>query len=246
MELTEDRNMNENLDDFLSNNRGIIKTRKGLVWAIIGVAGFLSYLGLLTVLSMIPPLQWLTGPLTGLLFFATGLIFLELSTGGYNLPLTAMMIGTLLIYIGTADQLFPAIRESLGDKVTGGIMIAFGILMLILPLIAVKYYQGKYKTSVDATVIHVEHQVSRVRRGHRTMTYRPIYEFTYLGKEYTVTDKIFSSGSHPSTGEERELLIDENNPERFVDIERIKTRNISSFIAPVIVLALGIYLMVAG
>ncbi|MBO4911003.1 MAG: hypothetical protein J5476_17175, partial [Lachnospiraceae bacterium] len=68
---------------------------------------------------------------------------------------------------------------------------------------------------------------------------------TYSGKEYTVTDKVSSSGSHPSTGEERELLIDDKHPERFVDIERLKTRPVTSYIAPLIVLALGVYLMVA-
>ena len=70
--------------------------------------------------------------------------------------------------------------------------------------------------------------------------------FTYSGQEYTVTDKVFKSGKHPSTGEERKLLIDEKKPERFVDIERMKERSVSSYVAPVIIMALGIYLMVAG
>ncbi len=237
--------MSEDLDDFLSNNKGAIKTRKGLVLAIVGVAGFFTYLGLLTVLSMNPFLQWLTPPLTGLLFFAAGVLFLVWSTGGYNLPLIAMLIGVLLMYVGITDQFFPDIRYGLGDKATGGIFIAFGILMLLFPLIAYKYYRNKYQTSVDATVIHVEHQVSRAHRGHHAVTYCPVYQFTYMGKEYRVTDTLYSDGPHPSTGEERELLIDENNPECFKDIARVKSRTVAQYIAPVIVLAIGIYLMVA-
>ena len=66
------------------------------------------------------------------------------------------------------------------------------------------------------------------------------------GKEYTVMDNIYSSGSHPSTGEEREFLIDENNPEHFFDPERMKSGSISRYIVPAILFALGIYLIVAG
>lgn len=43
----------------------------------------------------------------------------------------------------------------------------------------------------------------------------------------------------------RELLIDENNPNHFFDIDRMKEKSIISYIAPVIVIALGIYLIVA-
>ncbi|MBR5177660.1 MAG: hypothetical protein IKW90_02515 [Lachnospiraceae bacterium] len=237
--------MSENNNDFPANNNGIIKTKKGLVLAIVGGVGFIFYLIILGALSTIPPLQWLTVTLTGVLFFVAGIIFLALSKNSYNLPLIALMIGVLLMYMSITEKFFPAIREGLGDKATGGIMIVFAILMVVFPFMAVSYYKGKYKTTVYAEVIHVEHHRSRTTRGHHGITYRPIYQFTYSGKEYTVTDKVSSSGSHPSTGEERELLIDDKHPERFVDIERLKTRPVTSYIAPLIVLALGVYLMVA-
>ena len=238
--------MSENGNDFLANNNGIVKTKKGLVLTIIGILGFIVYLGVVTVLTAIPNLQWLGIALVGLLFFAAGIIFLAMSQGTYNLPLFAMMIGVLIMYVSITEKFFMSVREGLGDKATGGIMIAFAILMLLFPLIAVKYYKSKYTVSVDATVIHVEHKFSRTSRGHHAITYRPIYEFTYMGKEYDVTDKLYRSGKHPSTGEERELLIDGNKPERFVDIERIKERSIGSYVGPIIVLAVGIYLVVAG
>ena len=237
--------MSENNNDFLANNNGIIKTKKDLVLAIVGGVGFIFYLIVLGALSAIPPLQWLTVTLTGVLFFVFGIIFLALSKSKYNLPLIAMMIGVLLMYMSITEKFFPAIREGLGDKATGGIMVVFAILMVVFPFMAVSYYKSKYKTTVYAEVIHVEHHRSRTTRGHHGITYRPIYQFTYSGKEYTVTDKVSSSGTHPSTGEERELLIDDKHPERFVDIERMKTKSVTSYIAPLIVLALGVYLMVA-
>ena len=237
--------MSENNNDFLANNNGIIKTKKGLVLAIVGGVGFILYLIVLGTLSVIPSLQWLTIALTGVLFFVVGIIFLALSKNSYNLPLIAMMIGVLLMYMSITEKFFPAVREGLGDKATGGIMVLFAIIMVVAPFIAISHYKNKYQTSVYAEVIHVEHHRSRTTRGHHGITYRPIYQFTYSGKEYTVTDKVSSSGSHPSTGEERLLLIDENNPEHFVDIERLKTRPVTSYIVPVIVLAIGVYLMVA-
>ena len=168
----EEKRTDNSQNDVFANNNGIIKSWKGLALAIAGIIGFIGFLVVLSVLSAIPALKWLTVALTGLLFFAAGIIFLFFSKTGYNLP------------------------------------------------------------------------ISRIGKGHHAKVYRPVYEFTYSGKEYTVTDKVYQSGQHPSTGEERELLIDRNNPERFVDIERLKSRSIYSYVFPVIVLALGIYLVV--
>ena len=242
--LMENKEIDNN--DVFANNRGVIKSPKGLILAIVGIAGFIGYIILLGVLSTMPSYQWMTVALTGLLFFVAGIIFMAVSKNSYNLPLFAMTIGVILLYLSVTERFFPDVREGLGDKGPGGILIAFGILMLLFPFIATAYYKSKYKVTVYAEVIHVEHHFSRTSKGHHAITYRPIYVFTYSGQEYTVTDKVFKSGKHPSTGEERKLLIDERKPERFVDIERMKERSVSSYVAPVIIIALGIYLMVAG
>ncbi len=57
--------------------------------------------------------------------------------------------------------------------------------------------------------------------------------------------RIVAGTEQPAAGEIRELLIDENNPNHFFDIDRMKEKSIISYIAPVIVIALGIYLIVA-
>ena len=242
-DMSEDRSNGENNNDVFANNRGVVKSWKSLVLIIVGFFGFIFAM---TAFSAIPSLKWLTPALFGLLFFVVGIVFLKMSKTSYNLPLIAMLIGTLLMYIAIFDKYFPDIRDTIGDKISGAVMILFGIIMLVYPFAVVAHYKRKYNETVLATVIHVETHFSRGAKSLHSKTFRPIYQFTYLGKEYTVTDAVYSSGNHPSTGEERDLLIDANNPEHFFDLERMKELPPTRFIAPVILFALGIYLIVAG
>lgn len=239
--MSEDRFDRDDNNDVFANNRGVIKSWKGLVLA---VGGFIGFIALLTVFSMIPPLQWLTPALVGLLFLVVGIIFLKMSKTSYILPLFGVLIGTVLMFFCITDKFFPGFIDAVGDRGVGTIIIAFGIIMLIYPFAMTWYYKNSYKETVEAVVVCVDSHISRT--GHHAMTYRPVYEFTYSGRTYQVTDKVYSSGSHPSTGEVRDILIDENNPEHFVDLERMKIKSPSSYIFPVILLALGIYLVVAG
>ncbi len=241
--MSEDRfDREEEKEDIFANNKGVIKSWKGLVLA---VGGFVGYLVLLTVFSAIPSLQWLTPAMVGLLFFVVGILFLKMSKTSYMLPLFAVLIGTVLMFFCISEKFFPGFIDAVGDKGAGVIIIAFGIIMLIYPFAAIWYYKNKYKETVEATVAYVDSHISRTGKGHHVRTYRPVYEFTYSGRTYQVMDKVYSSGNHPVKGEERELLIDEDNPEHFVDPERMKSRSPASYIVPAILLALGIYLVVA-
>ena len=231
-----------NKNDIFANNNGVIKSWKGLAAVIVVFVGYLALLG---VLSAIPSLQWLAAPLFGLLFFVTGLIFLAMSNGSYNAPLFAMMIGTVLMFVSLSDKFVPSLRESIGSKGEGAIVAAFGVIMIICPFAVTGIIKARYNETVNATVAYVERHFSRSRKGHHAYTYRTTYEFTFEGKTYEVKDKLYTSGDHPATGEERELRINPDNPEKFYNLERLKSKSPASFIFPVILLALGIYLMVA-
>ena len=101
-----------------------------------------------------------------LVTFVAGLVFLKMSKTSFTGPLIAVLIGTLLIYLCIFDKCFPNIRETIGDKISGAIMIAFAIIMLIYPFAVTGYYKRKYKETVIATVIHVESHFSRAGKGH--------------------------------------------------------------------------------
>lgn len=242
--MSEDRTNREE-NDFFANNNGIVKSWKGLILAITGILGFVGYIVLLAYLATIPSLQWLVVTLTGLLFFAAGVFFLALSKGSYNLPIFTIMIGTVLMASAISEKFFPGFIDSIGDALAGAVFAVFGLIMLLYPFIVTACIKSRYRVTVDATVIYVERNFSRARKGHHAYTYRTAYEFTYNGKVYEVKDKIFTSGEHPATGEERELRIKSKKPEAFYDLERLKRKSPLSYVFPVILLALGIYLMVA-
>ena len=103
--MSEDRFDNEdNKDDVFANNKGVIKSWKGLVLA---VGGFIGYMALLIVCSMMPSLQWLTPGLVGLLFLVVGIIFLNMSKTSYTLPLFGVLIGVVLMFWCIAGKFFP-------------------------------------------------------------------------------------------------------------------------------------------
>ena len=58
--MSEDRS-DKDTHDFLANNNGVVKTKKGLVLTIIGIVGFFVYLGVVSVLAAIPDLQLAVG-----------------------------------------------------------------------------------------------------------------------------------------------------------------------------------------
>ena len=111
--MSEDRSNGDNNNDVFANNRGVVKSWKSLVLIIVGFFGFIFAM---TAFSAIPSLKWLTPALFGLLFFVVGIVFLKMSKTSYNLPLIAMLIGTLLMYIAIFDKYFPDIRDTIGDR----------------------------------------------------------------------------------------------------------------------------------
>ena len=119
-DMSEDRSNGDNNNDVFANNRGVVKSWKSLVLIIVGFFGFIFAM---TAFSAIPSLKWLTPALFGLLFFVVGIVFLKMSKTSYNLPLIAMLIGTLLMYIAIFDKYFPDIRDTIGDKISGAVMI---------------------------------------------------------------------------------------------------------------------------
>ena len=242
-----DRKMSDNRFDRedrgeISNNEGVFKTWKGL---LLFLAGFFGLCFAIVICSIIPPLKWLGIALVGLYFMIGGFIFLKSGKGASGAPWVAVFIGAVTMYMSIKDQFFPELTGKIGDRGTGAILISFALIMVLYRYVMIAYAKSKCRETVMSTVVRVDCNRSYDGDGHHVRTFRPVYEFMYAGREYTVMNRIFSSGRHPMVGESRELLIDENNPEVFYDIKAMKP-TIGSFIFPAILVALGIYLIVAG
>ncbi len=233
--------MRDDDNNVFEENSGLFKTWTG---TLLFVGGFLGFLAAILVLSLIPSLKWLMLTMVGLYFFVGGVFFIKMSKGSFFAPMIAVLAGVVIMYLALSEKFFPDLSDAIGDTGTGAIITVIGIIFLVYPFAVTAYYKKRYKASVIATVSRVDHHYSRSGR-HYSQTSRPVYEFTYADRDYEVMDKVFTSGRYPAAGESRELLIDENNPNHFFDIDRMKEKSILSYIAPVIVIALGIYLIVA-
>ena len=223
-----------------ANNNGPIKSWGGLA---LFLGAFIGFMIMTVILSHIPSLKWLGIALVGLFFMAGGLFFLKASNSGSPAPWIAVFVGAVIMYASIKDKFFP--ESKLGDKGTGAVLIVFALIMVIYPFAKMAFAKSRCKETVEATVIRVDSQVSSDVDGHHMRSFRPVYEFMYSGRQYTVMNRVFSSGRHPMVGEARELIIDENDPEVFYDLAAMKPR-ITTFIIPAILLALAVYLIVAG
>lgn len=241
--MSDDREDKKNINDIFANNNGVIKSWQGLALVL---GGFFGFMVLLVVLSRIPSLQWLLITLVGALFLAGGLLFLKLAKTSYNLPLFAVMIGLVTIYMGLGGKFFPDLMDTIGDKGPASIVITISLIMFLYPIIAMVYAKSRCKVTVEATVVRVDSHTAINSKGHHVRTFRPVYGFTYEGREYTVMKKVYTSGGHLWEGEIRNLVINENNPEIFYDLDKFKSnlKSFTSYIPSLFLLALGIYLLI--
>lgn len=240
--MSDDREDKKDINDIFANNNGVIKSWQGLV---LFLGAFFGLMALLVVLCKIPSLRWLGITLVGVYFLAGGLFFLKISKTSYNGPLFAVMIGLVTMYMALLGKFAPDLLDAVGDKGPASIVITISLIMFFYPMISFVYAKSRCKVTVEATVARVDTHYSRNSKGHHVRTYRPVYEFTYEGREYEVMNKVFTSGGHLWAGEIRDLIINENNPEIFYDLDKLKSnlKSITSYIPSLILLALGVYLV---
>jgi hypothetical protein len=139
-------------------------------------------------------------------------------------------------------QMLGDIKEKYGTQMFSIGAICLGLFVLGYPIIELIHAKTKYKEIVEATVVRVDSRRSHGK--HHTRTYRPVYEFTYSGRTYTVKEEVFTSGRHPMVGEIRDLAIDENDPEVFYDFRSMSQKLVGTSIFGVAAIAVGVIIMV--
>lgn len=129
----------------------------------------------------------------------------------------------------------------------GGVFLLVGLGGLLLPVVWQKRKEARYTTSVDAVCIRCQ----TVRKGKNDLI-DPVYQITLNGEQHELDNHEFSMTAVPKIGETRTLLIDENDPEGYLDPEQYrkerKTRILKAVLFGAFALAGGmlLYLFLSG
>ncbi|HAW15383.1 MAG TPA: hypothetical protein DCW41_01590 [Clostridiales bacterium] len=241
--MSEERFDNNGYDNEDNNGKQITSVKQ----LVLMIGSFFGLIFAIGIVSKIPGAEWILGLLVAVLFTGAGVFALKSTRGASMLPVVFIVVGVLVGVFSVISKFFPDMRNNMPTWVIGAILIGIGALMIVYPIVALIVIKNKYKASVDATCVRLDiHRSSGGSHHRHTHTYRPVYEFTYSGRKYTVKDDYFSTGLGMSTGDVRELLIDEDDPTKFYDLAALQARARFPNIAAIICIILGIIVVIIG
>ncbi|HEZ7985871.1 MAG TPA: DUF3592 domain-containing protein [Ruminococcus sp.] len=133
-------------------------------------------------------------------------------------------------------------------KIVGTFFICFSVLFIMIGIFVLFLPQIKSKKCTETVIAEVVENLSyesshRSRNGHRRTNtmYKPVFSFTYNGKDYCVESKTSSDPPAFQPGEIVELKINPNNPTDFY----APSDKTTSFIG-IIFTAMGALFMIVG
>ncbi|MBQ8780199.1 MAG: hypothetical protein IJZ72_00790 [Oscillospiraceae bacterium] len=155
----------------------------------------------------------------GLLFFVTGLVaFCTTKPSLRNAP------SLIFCLVGAAMVVIPLLKEYTDTElrfpaeavpyIIISVFLTIGLCFLIIPTINYAHKKNSC-TPVMALCKELDMHWSRSRNGGRRRVYAPTWEYYYNGQYYTQKSNVYSNIDVPTQGEEYELLIDPEKPEKF-------------------------------
>lgn len=158
----------------------------------------------------------------GAVFFIFGLFFLfsqKLSLN--NIPillfpvLGALMIiiPALMLYAENSDTLDSEAIDRLAINCFMSIFILVGVGLIAFPPIIHKNKMKLFTVQIEAVCIHLDTHISRSRKGGRTITYAPTWEYEHNGNMYTYKESTYTNLSVPKMGAVYQLLMNPDKPE---------------------------------
>ena len=207
--------MNDN--EFLTDEERRKKTAeniKGIAFLIF----FLSMMGAITVTASTGHTA-LCAVCFGLLFFVAGIFaFCSPKPSLKNAPaLIFSVIGAGIIVLPLLVK-YTDIEENIPDEIIPYIVVSafliIGLCFLIFPTVSFVHKKNTY-TPVMAVCRELDMRWSRSKNGGRRRVYAPTWEYYFDGQYYTVKSNSYSNIDVPKEGEEYELLINPDEPEKF-------------------------------
>ena len=158
----------------------------------------------------------------GAIFFFIGLFVLfsqKLSLN--NIPILIFpIVGLLMIIIPAlmfiaedSDELESEFVERLAINCFIGVFVLVGISLIVFPPVIHNLKMKVFTVSIEAVCIHLDRHISRTRKGRRTITYAPTWEYDYNGNLYTYKESTYTNLSVPKVGAVYPLLINPDKPE---------------------------------
>ena len=101
-------------------------------------------------------------------------------------------------------------------------IVLFGGIFVLAGIITGISESRKKKRCVDpvmAIVIDNKKHHKSSSNGHRTVTYKPVFQYYYNGMTMTETSNTSSNPPKFRVGDETELLVNPNNPREFIAVK---------------------------
>ena len=124
-----------------------------------------------------------------------------------------IIIPALLLIAENSDELESEFVERFAVNSFVSIFVLVGIALIVLPPIIHKHKMEVFTVTIEAVCIHLDHHISRTRKGRRTITYAPTWEYDYNGNMYTYKESTYTNLNVPKVGAVYELLINPDEPE---------------------------------
>lgn len=159
----------------------------------------------------------------GVIFFTIGMIvLLSQKMSLKNAPILLFpLIGLLMIIIPAmlliaenSDLLESDFVERLAINCAISVFALVGIGLIVFPPVIHKSKMKIFTVPTEAVCVNLDIHVSRSRKGGKTITYAPTWEYGYNGNMYTYKESTYTNFSVPKIGAVYQVLMNPDEPDK--------------------------------
>ena len=153
-----------------------------------------------------------------------------------------IVIPAMLLIAENSDMLEIDFTERLAANCCVSVFVLVGIGLTVLPSVIHKSKMKKFTVPTEAVCINLDVHISRSRKGGKTITYAPTWEYDFNGNLYTFKESTYTNLSVPKIGAVYHLLVNPNEPSEIY--RPVKSVRILLFVIGFMFAAMGIFALV--
>lgn len=124
-----------------------------------------------------------------------------------------IIIPALMLIAENSDELESEFVERLAINCFMSVFALVGIGLIAVPPIIHKQKMKIFTVPIEAVCIHLDCHISRSRKGGKTITYAPTWEYNHNGNVYTYKESTYTNLNVPKVGVVYQLLMNPDEPE---------------------------------